>query len=112
MYRTLYDDITGGGRAIEYQDRHALGELAVTIIEMQELRKHIREHGVMMEVQGDRNMIMKRNGSCDVLDRKTGHYNRLIKAFGMAPEYRPKVQAAGFNEGTNTNNEGDDWGDV
>ena len=91
MYVTLYDDITRDGKSLQYQDRHALADLAITLVEMTALRADIRLNGVMMEVSGDRGNVTKRNGSCDVLDRRITSVHRLMKAFGMAPEFRPKA---------------------
>ncbi len=93
MYVTLYDDITRDGKSLQYQDRHALADLAITLVEMAALRADIREKGVMMEVEGDRGMVTKRNGSCDVLDRRITSAHRMMKAFGMAINFRPKASA-------------------
>ena len=93
MYVTLYDDITRDGKTLQYQDRHALADLAITLVEMAALRTDIREKGVMMEVDGDRGKVTKRNGSCDVLDRRITAAHRLLKSFGMTPESRPKASA-------------------
>lgn len=91
FYRVLYDDITRDGKILQYQDRHVLAELAILSCEIVDLRRDITENGVMMKVQGDRNEVTKRNGACDVLATKLTAYHRLFKAFGMAPEYRPKM---------------------
>jgi hypothetical protein len=60
LYKTLFDDITENGTAIHFVDRHALGELAVTLIEMNRLREELRENGESVELQGDRNKVTKK----------------------------------------------------
>ena len=105
-YQVLYDDIAGSNKILQLNDRHTLAELAIITVEMKELRKSINTDGVMMKVDGDRGEVTKRNGACDVLDKRITAHARLLKAFGMAPEYRPKqdggevpVQGAGDNFG-------------
>lgn len=88
-YQELHDDIEESGHLLQFRDRHALAELALITCEMADLRKHIADNGVMMTVKGDRGEITKRNGSCDVLDKRIVAQQRLLKAFRMAPDYRP-----------------------
>lgn len=96
VYQSLHDDIVRDGVILAYKDRHALADLAISLVEITELRKSIRTDGVMMTVEGDKgSQITKRNGACDVLDRKITAVHRLMKAFGMAPEYRPKKVMGG-----------------
>lgn len=87
-YHTLFDDITGNGTKIEYADRHALGELAVTLIEVDTLRASIRDDGEFMEVQGDRNKITKKNPSRDALEKIRPAMLRMMKEFRITPNSR------------------------
>lgn len=93
MYGTLYQDITDNGIVLQYQDRHLLGELAVTLVEMNDLRKTLRDDGEMLEVQGDRNVIHKKNPARDALEKARPAALRIMKAFKMAPDFRGKTLA-------------------
>lgn len=91
MYRSLLSDITKNGVVLKYQDRHSLGELAVTLCEMNVLRQDIREKGESLEVQGDRNMVTKKNPSRDALEKLRAPMLRLMKEFQMTPSSRGKT---------------------
>lgn len=108
MYKTIYDDLTENGVLLQYHDRHGLGELAVIMCEMNELRSDLRLNGEWCEVQGDRNVIKKKNPSRDALEKIRPQCFRLMKEFKMTPSSRGKqvgvVESAGSNE--------DGWGDV
>ena len=87
-YRELYDDITSSGLILEYQDRHSLGELAMMIVESDKLRQSLASDGESLEVQGDRNMVTKKNPARDALDKLRPHIHRYYAAFGMMPSAR------------------------
>ncbi len=87
-YMTYYDDLTENGVLLQYHDRHALGELAVIVCEMNDLRTNLRDNGEWLEVQGDRNKIMKRNPSRDSLEKIRPQFFRLMKEFKMTPNSR------------------------
>ena len=89
-YHTLYDDITQNGTILRFDDRHALAELAISLVEMRTCRADIRKHGSMMEMQGDRNIIMKPNPSIATLQKLQVHVKAMFKAFSMTPESRGK----------------------
>ena len=108
VYEVMFDDINSSGRVLQFNDRHALAELAIITVEMKGLRQDIRRDGVMMKVDGDRGEITKRNGACDVLDKRITAHARLLKAFGMAPEYRPKQTGGDVPP----QKEGDGFGDI
>lgn len=93
MYRTLYQDITDNGIVLQYHDRHLLGELAVTLVEMNRLRADLRENGESLELQGDRNMVTKKNPARDALEKLRPAALRIMKAFKMAPDFRGNVLA-------------------
>lgn len=109
QYRTLYDDITGGGSTIHFVDRHALGELAVTLCEMNRLRKELQENGESVELQGDRNMVTKKNPARDALQKLYPVMMKLFSEFKMTPNSRGK-NFSGKGESDKTTNDG--WSDV
>ena len=90
-YETLYDDITQNGTILRFDDRHALAELAISLVEMRLCRADIRKNGSMMEVQGDRNVVMKPNPSIATLQKLQVHVKAMFKAFSMTPESRGKT---------------------
>ena len=91
MYRSILADITSNGVVLKYQDRHSLGELAVTLCEMNRLRTELREVGESMLVQGDRHMITKKNPARDALEKLRAPMLRLMKEFQMTPSSRGKT---------------------
>ena len=93
-YRTLYRDITANGVKIEYSHRHALGELAVMMVEVQLLREQLYDDGNTdaMQVQGDRNIITKKNPARDALEKIRTPMLRLMKEFNMTPGSNSKKQ--------------------
>lgn len=93
MYRTLYRDITTNGVDLQYNDRHALGELAVMMVEAEILRAQLYEDGNSdaMQVQGDRNMITKKNPARDALEKIRAPMLRLMKEFKMTPSSRKVI---------------------
>ncbi len=108
MYKTLYDDITDNGVLLQYHDRHSLGELAVILCEMNVLRADLRKNGEWMEVQGDRNQIMKKNPARDALEKIRPQSFRLMKEFKMTPNSRGKQTGVPESQGNND----DGWGNV
>ena len=100
-YRELYDDITSNGVKLSYHHRHALGELAIMVVEMNHLRQVLLEQGDMMEVQGDRNLIMKKNPARETLEKIRPALFRMYKEFGMTPSTSSK-QHGPENKGENT----------
>lgn len=108
-YRTLYDDITGNGCVMQYVDRHALGELAVTMCQMDELRRDVNEKGTSMEVDGDRAVVTKRNPSVDALLKLYPIVMKLMNEFKMSPNSRGKGITGPGETGST---KGDNWGAV
>ena len=99
MYWSILNDITNNGVTLKYQDRHSLGELAVTLCEMNRLRNELRDTGESIEVQGDRNVITKKNPARDALEKLRAPVLRLMKEFQMTPSSRGKTY--GPSVGTN-----------
>lgn len=87
---TLYDDVTHNGTTIQFVDRHALGELAVTMCEMNRLREELMEKGESIESQGDRNMVTKKNPARDALQKLYPIMMKLFSEFKMTPNSRGK----------------------
>ena len=110
-YRELYDDITNNGVVLKYQDRHALGELAIMFVEMRMLRQDLLDNGEMLEVQGDRNVIKKKNPARDTLEKIRPALLRMMLTFQMAPSARKMGVGAGSSAGGKSNT-GDGFEDV
>lgn len=92
QYKTLYDDITANGVVLEEVDRHALGELATMLVEMQSLRQNLLTNGEFMEVNGDKgNQVRKRNPSRDAIDKLRNQVKGYFREFKMTPSSRGKV---------------------
>lgn len=89
-YWTLLDDLTNNGVQLKYQDRHALGLLAVSLCEMDRLSKELKEQGESMKVQGDRHIITKKNPARDALEKLRAPTMRLMLQFQMTPNSRSK----------------------
>ena len=95
MYQMFYDDITNEGVVLQYRDRHLLAEVAANQIEMNHLREDLRINGEHVETSGDRgHPIMKKNPSREALEKLRPAQLRIMKAFGMAPDYRAKATAS------------------
>tara|TARA_R110000850_G_scaffold273956_1_gene410973 strand:- start:681 stop:1034 length:354 start_codon:yes stop_codon:yes gene_type:complete len=109
LYRTIYDDITDNGTTIHFVDRHALGELAVTLCEMNRLRKELQENGESIESQGDRNMVTKKNPARDALQKLYPVMMKLFSEFKMTPNSRGKNFSGKGESGTTTK---DDWDNI
>lgn len=92
-YKSLYDDIVGNGVPLKFSHRHALAELAVSLVEMQNLRAQLLE-GEWVEVQGDRHIIRKRNPARDALDKLRTSTMRMFKEFKMTPASMGKQLSA------------------
>lgn len=90
LYKTLYDDITHNGTTIHFVDRHALGELAVTMCEMNKLREELAINGESIESQGDRNRVTKKNPARDALQKLYPVMMKLFSEFKMTPNSRGK----------------------
>ena len=100
-YKVLYDDITDNDVILQYHDRHALAELAVTMCEMDRLRADLIDNGEWQEVQGDRNKIKKKNPARDALEKIRPAVLRLMKEFKMTPSSRGKT-TIGLESGAKT----------
>ena len=107
QYWSLLADVTDNGVVLEYQDRVALGELAVSLCEMNRLRHDLKINGESREVQGDRNTVTKKNPARDALEKLRPAVLRLMKEFKMTPNSRgPKTS------GPTSGNTSDGFDDV
>lgn len=95
MYFQLYDDINSCGKKIEWVDRHALGDLAVMIIERNRLVNELEEKGEGYQSQGDRNIIERKNPARTALEKLRPQILALMREFKMTPASR-KVEFSGF----------------
>ena len=107
MYKTLYDDITENGVHLKYHDRHTLGELAVILCEINTLRAELRREGESMKVQGDRNVVTKKNPARDALEKIRPHSLRLMKEFKMTPSSRGAKDLIGPESGDKSDGYGE-----
>lgn len=107
MYWSLINDITENNTQLNYNDRHSLGLLAVSICEMNRLSQDLKNRGEQLEVEGDRGMVTKKNASRDALEKLRSPVLRLMKEFKMTPASRGGKQFGvtgsnnpddGFNE--------------
>lgn len=87
MYETLFDDIKASGASIQFEDRHALGELAASLVDMAICREVIRE-GTTMEVQGDRNTVTKPKPEVAMLQKLQVHVKAMFREFNLTPNSR------------------------
>lgn len=91
-YRELYRDIIGAGTQLQYSDRHALGDLAVMIVESEILRGELYEKGDAMEVNGDKgNVVTKKNPARDALEKLRPKIHAMMREFKMTPGSRKSV---------------------
>lgn len=108
LYQELYDDIVDNGGQLRFDDRYALAELAITLVEMNRCREDIRINGTMMELTGERgNPVTKRNPAVEILQRAQTHAKALFKEFKLTPMSRGR-QPAGVENGRAE----DGWGEV
>lgn len=107
QYWSLLADMVDNGVTLEYQDRVALGELAVSLCEMNRLRQELKEKGESIEVQGDRNVVTKKNPARDALEKLRPAFLRLLKEFKMTP-----VSRGGKTYGPTSGNTSDGFEDV
>ena len=92
-YVTLYDDISSGGTEILTEDRHALAELAISLVEIRACRKDIEENGSMVKTKSDRNAdILKVNPNFANVQKLQVHIKSMFKEFNMTPNSRSKPQ--------------------
>lgn len=94
QYCILVDDITAAGVVLEFQDRHAVAELAISMVDARHLRADLAENGDWIETQGDRNQIKKKNPSRQALEKLQVHINRLMRDFKMTPNSRKQIGAS------------------
>lgn len=86
QYKTLYDDITNSGVELKYNHRHALGQLACIMVEIDLAQQSIIVNGEAMQVNGDkRNMVTKKNPAREALDKLRNQSMRLMREFKMTP---------------------------
>lgn len=96
MYLTLHDDINSCGRKLEWVDRHALADLAVMIIERNNLIKELEEKGEGYKSQGDRHVIERKNPARTAIEKLRPQILALMREFKMTPASR-KIEFSGLS---------------
>lgn len=109
MYRVLYDDITSNGTEIQWSDRHTLGDLAVAMVEKNNLVDELETKGESYESQGDRNKIERKNPSRVALEKLRPHILALQREFKMTPNSRKSQPTITPNAGGIKD---DGWDDI
>lgn len=94
MYRKIVLDISDNGVVVQYHDRYAIGELATMLCEKNRLCQSLKEEGESRKVQGDRNIVTKKNPARDALEKLRPQILRLMKEFKMTPNSRGKISGA------------------
>ena len=106
-YHSMYIKIKDSGLVTDARDVYALGMLAVNLALVDEATLDLANKGFHMEVQGDRNKIMKKNPALDVLKDAQSNVRAYLKEFKMTPATRAKQLDTG------SPNSGDDgFGDL
>lgn len=109
-YRELYRDIIGAGTQLQYSDRHALGDLAVMMIEEEILQANVYTIGDSMEVNGDKqNMVTKKNPARDALEKLRPKIHAMMREFKMTPGSRKSVATNPGSGGSSLDAEFDDF---
>lgn len=98
-YHSMYVKIKDSGLVTDTRDVYALGMLAVNLALVDEATQDLCEKGFHMEVQGDRNKIMKKNPSLDVLKDAQSNVRAYLKEFKMTPATRSKQLDTGNPDG-------------
>ena len=110
QYKTLFDDITSNGVSLEDVDRHALGELATMLVEMNRLRQNLQTEGEAMTVNGDKkNMVTKRNPARDAIDKLRTQVKGYFREFKMTPSSRGRQMGIPLS---GQKDEDEEWGNV
>ena len=103
LYQGLYDELTSNNVQLQTQDRYPLALMAINLYIVDEATKDIRKNGMMVKVQGDRNIITKPNPALAAMKDAQANLKALFKEFRMTPASRPKMAA-----GTNGTGESED----
>ena len=89
-YNGMYDKIKSNGTVMTGVDSYALGMLSFNLALVDECAWSIDREGLTLEVQGDRNVITKKNPALEVLKDAQSAVRFYLKEFGMTPNSRGK----------------------
>lgn len=103
-YRAVVNKIRDNGQIMQVVDCYGIGMLALNLALVEECRKDIRKRGVDVTVQGDRNIVTKKNSSLEVLKDAQSAIKYYLKEFNMTPASRGK----GFETGVKIEDDGFD----
>lgn len=98
-FNVMFAKIKANGTVLNSADKFALGMLALNMALVDSAMQSIDDEGYDKEVQGDRNMIVKKNPACERLDKAQAQVNFYLKEFGMTPNSRPKELTPTDNSG-------------
>lgn len=89
MYRILFDDITSNDVEIKWADRHALGDLAVMIVERDRLVNELEEKGEGIKLENNiRGDVTKKNFARTAVEKLRPQIANMMKEFKMTPASR------------------------
>lgn len=89
-YHSMYSKIKDSGLVTDSRDVYALGMLAVNLALVDEATEDLQNNGFHLRVQGDRNMISKKNPALDVLKDAQSNVRAYLREFKMTPATRAK----------------------
>ncbi|MDG1996112.1 MAG: phage terminase small subunit P27 family [Emcibacteraceae bacterium] len=90
-FKDICDLLNDNGVALQSQDGYVIATLSINYAIMDECLEHIDEHGVHMEVQGDRHKIKKINPSIGMLKDAQNNIRTLSNMLCMSPSARKTV---------------------
>ena len=96
-YRDTLQKIKKNGTVLQNVDADGLGMLALNLAIVDECMADIADKGIHIEVQGDRNVVTKKNPAVDMLDKAQSAIRFYLKEFKMTPNSRGKTLGGGGN---------------
>ncbi len=87
-YNQIIDKLTRSNGGIDDRDEYAIGMLSVALALVDFCTNDIHENGMMIEVQGDRNVISKQNPSLRLLEQANRDLKFYLKELGLTPTSR------------------------
>ena len=94
-YHSMYSKIKDSGLVTDSRDVYALGMLAVNLALVDEATDDLEKNGFHLQVQGDRNVITKKNPALDVLKDAQSNVRAYLREFKMTPATRAKQLDSG-----------------
>lgn len=97
-YHELYDILIKNGQAIEERDKFGLGMLAFNYAQVDTLSLEL-VNGVHLQVQGDRQIVSKKNPAIDAMEKVQQQIKFWSKEFRMTPNSRGKTLTGSIPNG-------------